>query len=107
MLYGSGNTLWVTGLIILKSVHFFIVLKRPKNSETKFTNWAHLEAAQLIKVKTESTRKLSNFNYQWIKTLYQNNFNHIAFLFLHFSRAINVISCNVISNKLYVVSYMN
>ena len=23
--------------------------------------------------KTESTRKLSNFNFQWIKTLYQNN----------------------------------
>ena len=41
--------------------------------------------------KTKSTRKLSNFNYQWTKTLYQNNLNNIAF-FLHFSTAINIIS---------------
>ena len=30
------------------------------------------------RVKTESLRKLSNFNFQWTKTLYQNNFKHIA-----------------------------
>ena len=34
----------------------------------------------------------SNFNFQGTKTLYQNNFNHIAPSFLHFSRAISVIS---------------
>ena len=41
--------------------------------------------------KTESIRKLSYFNFQWTKTLYQNDLNNIAF-FLHFSRAIDVIS---------------
>ena len=29
--------------------------------------------------KMKSIRKLSNFNFQWTKTLYQNNFKHIAF----------------------------
>ena len=32
----------------------------------------------------ESIRKLSNFNFQWTKTLYQNNFKHIAFFFTLF-----------------------
>ena len=56
---------------------------------------------------TESIRKLSNFNFQWTKTLYQNILGHIAFFFqprpqgafpfevdsfLHFLRAINVIN---------------
>ena len=35
-------------------------------------------------VKTESIRKLSNFNFQWTKTLYQNNLKHIAFFFTFF-----------------------
>ena len=30
------------------------------------------------------TRKLSNFNFQWTKTLYQNNFKHSAFFFTLF-----------------------
>ena len=30
-------------------------------------------------VKTESTRKLSNFNFYWTKTLYQNNLSNTAF----------------------------
>ena len=34
--------------------------------------------------KTESIRKLSNFNFQWTKTLYQNNLNNIAFFFTFF-----------------------
>ena len=37
-------------------------------------------------IKTESIRKLSNFNFQWKQTLYQNNLTHIAFFFT-FSRA--------------------
>ena len=32
-------------------------------------------------LKTESTRKLNNFDFQWTKTLYQNNLKHIAFFF--------------------------
>ena len=34
--------------------------------------------------KTESIRKLSNFNFQWAKTLYQNNLKNIAFFFTFF-----------------------
>ena len=36
-------------------------------------------------------QKFSNFNYQWTKTLYQNNLNDIAFFFT-FSRVVDVIS---------------
>ena len=35
-------------------------------------------------VKRESTRKLSNFNFQWTKPLYQNNLKNIAFFFTFF-----------------------
>ena len=36
-------------------------------------------------IKTESTMKWSiNFNYQWTKTLYQNNLNNSAFFFTFF-----------------------
>ena len=34
-------------------------------------------------IKTGSTRKLSNFNFQWTKILYQNNLNNIAFFFFY------------------------
>ena len=34
--------------------------------------------------ETKFIRKLSNFNFQWTKTLYQNNFKHIAFFFTLF-----------------------
>ena len=34
------------------------------------------------KLKTASTRKLSNFSSQWTKTLYQNNLKNIAFFLL-------------------------
>ena len=42
-------------------------------------------------IKMESIRKLSNFNFQWTKILYQNNLKNIAF-FLRFSRAKDVIN---------------
>ena len=42
-------------------------------------------------VKTKSVRKLSNFNFQWTKTLYQIIQAHYI-LFSHFSRGINVLS---------------
>ena len=38
----------------------------------------HLERKRQV-IKTETTRKLSNFNFQWTKTLYQNILSHIAF----------------------------
>ena len=37
-----------------------------------------------INIKTESVRKLSNFNFQWTKTLYQNYLKRIAFFFSFF-----------------------
>ena len=43
--------------------------------------------------QTESMRKLSNFNFQRTKTLYQNNLKHnLMYYFLHFSRAVDI--CN-------------
>ena len=36
-------------------------------------------------IKTQSTRKLSNFNFEWTKNLSQNNLKHVAFFF-NFSR---------------------
>ena len=36
--------------------------------------------------KTESTSKLSNFNFQWTKTLYLNKLKNIAFTFFKGSR---------------------
>ena len=36
------------------------------------------------KIKTKSIRKLSNFNFQWTKTLNQNMLSHIAFFFTVF-----------------------
>ena len=42
--------------------------------------------------KMEYIRKLSSFNFQWTKTLHQNNFKHIAFFFTPFAGyKINVI----------------
>ena len=41
-------------------------------------------------IKREFPRKLSNFNPQWTKTLYQSNLKNIAF-FLHFFRPKDVI----------------
>ena len=35
-------------------------------------------------LKTESTRRLNNFDFQWTKTLYQNNLKHIAFFLTFF-----------------------
>ena len=36
----------------------------------------------ICQFKTESIRKLSNFNFQWTKTFYQNNLS-ILYSFLH------------------------
>ena len=51
----------------------------------------HLTNIILFVLKTESIRKLSNFNFQRTKTLYQNILS-ISHSFLHISRAIDVIS---------------
>ena len=38
----------------------------------------------LTRVTAESIRKLSNFTFQWTRTLYQSILNNIAFLFTFF-----------------------
>jgi len=55
-------------------------------TKVKVSNYADAQ-----EVKTESIRKLSNFNFQWTKTLYQNNLNNVAFFFT-VSRAVDIIS---------------
>ena len=47
----------------------------------QFTQTTRVEIL-CINIKTESTWKLSNFNFQWTETLYQNNLKNIAFFFL-------------------------
>ena len=46
-------------------------------------------------IKTESTRKLSICNFQWTKTLYQNNLKNIAFCFYSFQGLkMSLVICN-------------
>ena len=55
---------------------------------------ANGSSGTLVHVKKEAIRKMSYFNFQGKKPLYQNNFKHIAFFFTFF-RVIDVISyCN-------------
>ena len=51
---------------------------------------AHIKTMGGFLFKTESIRKLSNFDFQWTKILYQNNLKNIAFFFtLRTKNAIN------------------
>ena len=54
------------------------------DSERKQKNVQNTNKVSCGKLKTESTRKLSNFYFQWGKTLYQNNLTNIAFFFTFF-----------------------
>ena len=54
--------------------------------------------------KMESTKKLSNFNFQWTKTSYQNNLKHnycIAFFFTFFKgdKDVIIVICNLTPKK--------
>ena len=48
------------------------------------------------KFMTESIRKLSNFNFRWTKTFYQNNLKTITELFATFFKCYrcNFVNCN-------------
>ena len=54
------------------------------DSERKQRNVQNRNKVWCGKLKMESTRKLSNFYFQWGKTLYQNNLTNIAFFFTFF-----------------------
>ena len=46
--------------------------------------WGAGQAEARKELNMESTRKLSKLNFQWTKTLYQNNLRNIAFFFTFF-----------------------
>ena len=50
-------------------------------------------------IKTEFTKKLSNFNFQWTKTLYQNNFKNIEFFFTFFQGLLRCNKTSVVTPK--------
>ena len=54
------------------------------DSERKQKNVQNTNKVWCGKLKMEFTRKLSNFYFQWGKTLYQNNLTNIAFFFTFF-----------------------
>ena len=47
--------------------------------------YAFKAASRVNVIRMESIRKLISFNFQWTKTLYQNNFKHIAVFFTFFN----------------------
>ena len=50
-------------------------------------SFIHVQGGEIMSkcyFKTESIGKLSNFNFQWTKPLYQNDFNNTAFFFTLF-----------------------
>ena len=52
-------------------------------------------------INMESIRKLGNFNFQWTKTLYQNNLSHIEFFSTLFKGYLLVICNNPKDNFLW------
>ena len=83
----------------------FLLVKRPSvaMSEEKRLLFAgytlppwytltHTSTSDTNEIMAESIRKLSNFNFQWTKTMHQNKLNNITFLKLRFSWAIDVVS---------------
>ena len=57
--------------------------------------WARItnKMAAFETIQMECIRKLSNFNFQCTKTLYQNNLKHVAFFFTFFESY----GCNLLS----------
>ena len=60
----------------------FLCLNIALNIKLDHYSWNSVGAKTHFKM--ESTRKLSNFNIQWTKTLYQNNVKHTAFFVTFF-----------------------
>ena len=74
----SRRRRWIVGCVAVTTAVVIMLLTPPPKMVSK-------------EFKMESTGKLSNFDIQWTKTLYQNNLKHIAF-FLHLSRTEDVMS---------------
>ena len=56
-------------------------------------------------IKTESIRKLSNLNFHWTKTLYQNNLNNTAsfFTYLYWQQATDQFFYKMNSLEIYAI----
>ena len=57
-------------------LHRLLVKERSIRQKAKIGDY---QIKQQKEINTESIRKLSNFYFQWTKTLYQNKFTQIAF----------------------------
>ena len=66
------------------------VLNCKKRAEESSTRWFVLK--RRMSRPNPPARKLSNFNFQGTKTLYQNNLKNIAFFFAFFKGYVSVIS---------------
>ena len=73
------------------TVTLFVKTTEPWPGGWELSSKKEAYASRKIRIKTESIRKLSNFNFQCTKTLYQNNLNNIAF-FSTFFKGYDVIS---------------
>ena len=74
----SRRRRWIVGFVAVTTAVVIMLLTPPPKMVSR-------------EFKMESTGKLSNFDIQWTKTLYQNNLKRIAF-FLHLSRTEDVMS---------------
>ena len=76
---------WRHSLEHSKKLEFYKVFKDEYSAPDYLLQLRNFsERRNLVKFKTESTRKLGNFNSQWTKTLYQNNLKNIALIFTFF-----------------------
>ena len=64
----SRRRRWIVGCVAVTTAVVIMLLTPPPKMVSR-------------EFKMESTRKLSHFDIQWTKTLYQNNLKHIAFFF--------------------------
>ena len=64
----------------MEKISSFALLVKEQSIRQKEKNRRLLNKTKK-EINTESIRKLSNFYFQWTKTLYQNKFKQIAFFF--------------------------
>jgi len=74
------HTHWLTSSTLIRFVSIMVGNMKKAQCSSNFV--AKNDAAP--KFNAKSTRKLRNFNFQWTKTLYQNNLKNIAFFFYIF-----------------------
>ena len=74
------------GISVAESQTFLLVMSEEKRlpfAGYTLPPWytlTHTSTSDTNEIMTESIRKLSNFNFQWTKTMHQNKLNNITFL---------------------------